>query len=92
MAECALNKEDQRLAALYEYNVLDTQPEESFDRITRLVKLALRVPTSVVSLVDRDRQWFKSRQGIDTIETPRNISFCTHTIQSDEPMIIPNAL
>jgi diguanylate cyclase (GGDEF)-like protein len=92
MAECALDKEDQRLAALYEYNVLDTQPEESFDRITRLVKLALRVPTSVVSLVDRDRQWFKSRQGTDTIETPRNISFCTHTIQSDEPMIIPNAL
>src|SRR5579863_7996979 len=92
MADCGLDREDQRLASLYEYNVLDTQPEESFDRITRLVKLSLRVPTSVVSLVDRDRQWFKSRQGTDTIETPRSISFCTHTIQRDEPMVIPNAL
>jgi diguanylate cyclase (GGDEF)-like protein len=92
MAECGLDFEDQRLAALYEYDVLDTPPEESFDRITRLVKLSLGVPTSVVSLVDRDRQWFKSRQGMEAAETPRNISFCTHTIQKDEPLIIPNAL
>jgi diguanylate cyclase (GGDEF)-like protein len=92
MAECALDFEDQRLAALYEYDVLDTPPEESFDRITRLVKMTLGVPTSVVSLVDRDRQWFKSRQGMEAAETPRNISFCTHTIQKDEPLIVPNAL
>jgi diguanylate cyclase (GGDEF)-like protein len=92
MAECALDFEDQRLAALYEYDVLDTPPEESFDRITRLVKMTLGVPTSVVSLVDRDRQWFKSRQGMEASETPRNISFCTHTIQKDEPLIVPNAL
>jgi diguanylate cyclase (GGDEF)-like protein len=84
--------EDARLAALYQYDVLDTAPEESFDRITRLVRLSLGVPTSVVSLVDRDRQWFKSRQGCDDQETPRNISFCTHTIQQDEPLVIPNAL
>jgi hypothetical protein len=92
MAECGLDFEDARLAALYEYDVLDTPPEESFDRITRLVKLSLGVPTSVVSLVDRDRQWFKSRQGTDTVETPRSISFCTHTIQKDEPLIVTNAL
>jgi diguanylate cyclase (GGDEF)-like protein len=84
--------EDQRLAALYEYDVLDTAPEESFDRITRLVRLTLGVETSVVSLVDKDRQWFKSRQGTDTVETPRSVSFCTHTIQRDEPLVIPNAL
>jgi diguanylate cyclase (GGDEF)-like protein len=84
--------EDQRLAALYQYDVLDTAPEESFDRITRLVRLTLGVETSVVSLVDKDRQWFKSRQGTDTVETPRSISFCTHTIQQDEPLVIPNAL
>ncbi len=92
MAECGTDREDQRLAALYEYNVLDTPPEESFDRITRLVRISLGVPTSVVSLVDRDRQWFKSRQGMDAAETPRNISFCTHTIQKDEPLIVTNAL
>jgi diguanylate cyclase (GGDEF)-like protein len=92
MAECALDLEDQRLAALYEYDVLDTPPEESFDRITRLVRLTLGVATSVVSLVDRDRQWFKSRQGMEAAETPRDISFCTHTIQKDEPLIVPNAL
>jgi diguanylate cyclase (GGDEF)-like protein len=89
MAECGFDLEDKRLAALYEYDVLDTPPEESFDRITRLVKLSLGVPTSVVSLVDRG---FKSRQGTETIETPRNISFCTHTIQKDEPLIVTNAL
>jgi diguanylate cyclase (GGDEF)-like protein len=92
MAEHGPEFEDQRLAALYEYNVLDTPPEESFDRITRLVRLTLGVETSVVSLVDKDRQWFKSRQGTETIETPRSISFCTHTIQQNEPLIIPNAL
>ena len=92
MSECRLNFEDQRLAALYSYDVLDTQPEESFDRITRLVRMTLGTPIAVVSLVDRDRQWFKSRQGTDTVETPRGISFCTHTIQTDEPLIIPNAL
>jgi diguanylate cyclase (GGDEF)-like protein len=92
MAEGGIEFEDQRLAALYEYDVLDTPPEESFDRITRLVKLSLGVPTSVVSLVDRDRQWFKSRQGMEAAETPRSISFCTHTIQKDEPLIVTNAI
>jgi diguanylate cyclase (GGDEF)-like protein len=92
MSECRLNFEDQRLAALYSYDVLDTQPEESFDRITRLVRMTLGTPIAVVSLVDRDRQWFKSRQGTDRVETPRSISFCTHTIQTDEPLIIPDAL
>ena len=54
--------------------------------------MTLGTPIAVVSLVDRDRQWFKSRQGTDTVETPRNISFCTHTIQKDEPLVVPNAL
>ena len=92
MSECRLDFEDKRLAALYSYDVLDTQPEESFDRITRLVRMTVGTPIAVVSLVDRDRQWFKSRQGTDTVETPRNISFCTHTIQRDEPLVVPNAL
>ena len=92
MVQLQLGIEDQRLAALYEYDVLDTPPEESFDRITRLVRITLGVPTSMVSLVDRDRQWFKSRQGTETIQSPRDISFCTHTIQQDEPLIVTDAL
>ncbi len=81
-----------RLAALHRYNVLDTAPEESFDRITRVAKSALQMPIVLVSLVDADRQWFKSRQGLDTIETPRDVSFCTHTIKRNEPMMIKDAL
>ena len=91
MPEDAASFEDLRLAALYEYDVLDSQPEESFDRITRLVKVTLGTPIAVVSLVDRDRQWFKSCQGMDAMETPRVISFCTHTIQANEPLIVPDA-
>jgi GAF domain-containing protein len=91
-ATCALNTEDERLRALYRYDVLDSHPEESFDRITRLAKLALQAPIAMVSLVDRDRQWFKSRVGIETTETARNISFCTHTIRKDEPLVVPDAL
>src|SRR5215207_9863516 len=81
LAQCNIGGEDSRLAALHRYDVLDTQPEQVFDRITRLVKVVLEMPMAVVSLVDRDRQWFKSRQGVKAAETPRNISFCTHTIQ-----------
>jgi diguanylate cyclase (GGDEF)-like protein len=92
MSYCELSIEDQRLAALYEYDILDTPPEESFDRITRLVKVTMRTPIAVVSLVDRDRQWFKSRQGTEMMETKRDISFCTQTIQRNEPLVIPNAL
>jgi diguanylate cyclase (GGDEF)-like protein len=83
--------EDQRLAALYDYEVLDSQPEEAFDRITRLVRITLGTPIAVVSLVDRNRQWFKSRVGTATVETPRDISFCTHTIQTDQPLIVQDA-
>jgi diguanylate cyclase (GGDEF)-like protein len=84
--------ESDRLAALQRYDVLDTPPEESFDRITRLAKSALQMPIVLVSLVDADRQWFKSKQGLDAAETPRDISFCTHAIERDEPLIINNAL
>jgi diguanylate cyclase (GGDEF)-like protein len=81
-----------RLAALRHYNILDTAPEETFDRITRLAKNLLQTPIVLVSLVDSDRQWFKSRQGYDLLETPRAISFCTHAIQQDAPLIVPDAL
>jgi diguanylate cyclase (GGDEF)-like protein len=90
-AKCNPGGEDARLAALHRYEVLDTEPEEAFDKITRLIKTVLGMPMVVVSLVDRDRQWFKSRQGVTASETPRNISFCNHTIESTEPLIVPDA-
>jgi GAF domain-containing protein len=71
--------------------VLDTEPEEAFDRITRLAKTVLQMPMVVVSLVDRDRQWFKSRQGVGATQTPRDISFCTHTIQDTRPLVVTDA-
>jgi len=91
LARCNVGGEDARLAALYRYDVLNTRPEESFDRITRLVKVVLEMPMAVVSLIDRDRQWFKSKQGVRTSETPRSISFCTHTIQGTTPLIVNDA-
>jgi diguanylate cyclase (GGDEF)-like protein len=88
----AASDEESRLAALYELEVLDSPPEEAFDRITRIARAALGAPMAMISLVDRDRQWFKSRQGLDVDETPRHFSFCTHTIGRTEPLIVPDAL
>lgn len=79
------------MAALKRYEILDTQPEGPFDRITALVRNALNVPMAAVSLMDGDRQWFKSRQGLDVCETARDISFCTHTIGGRDPMIVRDA-
>lgn len=89
--QCYVDGEAARLQALHRYEILDTEPEEAFDRITRLVKSVLHMPMAVVSLVDGDRQWFKSRQGVSATETPRAISFCTHTIRDTEPLVVPDA-
>jgi diguanylate cyclase (GGDEF)-like protein len=89
---CNAGGESARIAALHRYEVLDSPPEEAFDRITRLVKTVLKMPMAVVSLVDRDRQWFKSRQGVAAAQTARDISFCTHAIMGTEPLIVPDSL
>ncbi len=81
-----------RLAALTRYDILDTAEECAFDRITELVRTVLGVPMSAVSLIDTDRQWFKSHAGIDVRETPREIAFCDHAIRAREPMIVADAL
>jgi diguanylate cyclase (GGDEF)-like protein len=91
LTDCNIGGEDARLAALHRYGLLDTPPDEAFDRIARLVKVVLETPMAVVSLVDRERQWFKSKQGMKVSETPRNASFCTHTIQSTKPLIVNDA-
>ncbi|CAN7383769.1 putative bifunctional diguanylate cyclase/phosphodiesterase [Massilia sp. LjRoot122] len=83
--------EAQRLAALHATRLLGSPPEETFDRITRTAARLLDVPIALVSLIDKDRQWFKSRTGLDASETPREISFCGHAILADEPLVVPDA-
>ncbi len=87
MTDEKLMDEAGRLAALGRYEVLDTPKEAGFDRITHLVKAVMNVPICSVTLIDSDRQWFKSCVGIDIAGTPRKISFCTHTIQQREPLL-----
>jgi diguanylate cyclase (GGDEF)-like protein len=84
--------EDDRLRTLREYRILDTDPDESFERITRIVSAALHVPMAAITLVDTDRQWFKSRIGIDIEETPRSASFCAHTMIGETAMLVPDTL
>jgi sigma-B regulation protein RsbU (phosphoserine phosphatase) len=82
--------ESERLEALRSLKLLDTGPEDRFDRITRLAAEFFRVPTAYVAFIDSDRQWFKSRVGLCPNETARNTSFCQYTIQRDEPLVIPD--
>lgn len=79
------------MAALERYQVLDTPAEPAFDRITQLVRAILGVPICAVSLIDNDRQWFKSHPGLDVSETPRGVAFCDHTIRDRIPMIVNDA-
>lgn len=87
------SKEPQRLQALQSTGLLDSIPEERFDRITRLCSTMFNVPISLVSLVDKDRQWFKSNTGLPgATETPRDHAFCAHAILEDGVMVVPDAL
>ena len=72
--------EEQRLRNLYDLKLLDTPAEERFERITRLVREFFEVPIALITLIDKERQWFKSSQGLDVPETPRSTSFCSYTI------------
>ena len=82
--------EDVRLAALRDLSILDTPPEERFDRITRVAAALANVPIALVSLIDEERQWFKSCIGLDVNETSRELAFCAHVVASREPMIVPD--
>ena len=86
----ATQDEERRLAALNDLGILDTPAEERFDRITRLAASIFKAPMALVSLVDRERQWFKSARGLDLFETPRETSFCAHAINSREVLVIPD--
>lgn len=83
--------EARRHAVLLDLNLLDTPPQASFDRITRMATHLFKVPIALVSLVDTDRQWFKSRVGVTLTETPRSVSFCAHAILQDDVMVVRDA-
>ncbi|AWJ93132.1 two-component hybrid sensor and regulator (plasmid) [Azospirillum baldaniorum] len=80
-----------RLEVLKAYRILDTDPEPEFDTITKLAAGVFDTPIVLVSLVDAGRQWFKSRQGLDIVQTPRDVAFCAHAILQDEPLVVPDA-
>lgn len=83
--------EKTRIDALRALNILDSSPEERFDRITRLARRMFGVPVALVSLIDADRQWFLSSFGLEAKETSRDISFCGHAILGDEIFTVPDA-
>ncbi|MFN9535456.1 MAG: GAF domain-containing protein [Pseudanabaena sp.] len=88
--EIPLNESD-RLAALDRYKILDTIPEQVYDDLAQLAADICGTPIALISLVDKDRQWFKSRVGVDVSETPRDISFCSHAVAANAILNVPDA-
>ncbi|GAP97373.1 GAF domain-containing protein [Leptolyngbya sp. NIES-2104] len=87
-----LAHEADRLEALKQYQILDTPPEQTYDDFTLLASYICEVPIALISLVDSERQWFKSKVGLEVNETPRDVAFCNTTILSPEILIVSDAL
>lgn len=83
--------ESKRLNVLWQYDVLDTVPEEIFDDLTELAASICEAPIALISLVDEKRQWFKSKVGTTLRETSRDVSFCAHAIKQPDLFIVPDA-
>jgi len=81
-----------RVAALEKYAILDTEPEQAFDDLTLLASYVCKTPIAMISLVDEDRQWFKSKIGISISETAREVAFCSIAIQQSDVMVVPDTL
>lgn len=84
--------EEARIIALDKYAILDTDPEQSFDDLTLMASFVCKTPIALISLVDEDRQWFKSRVGMKASETSRDIAFCSTAILQSEVFVVPDAL
>ena len=83
--------ESQRLDALRRLLILDTPPEERFDRLVAFAAQEFQVPTALISLVDANRQWFKACVGLDARETARDVSFCSHALDMPDVLVVPDA-
>ena len=83
-------EEEFRLSTLHGLNLLDTPAEDRFDRLVRIAQRLFNVPIALISLIDSERQWFKSAVGVDVAETPRSLSFCGHAILEDEMLVVPD--
>ena len=84
--------EAQRLEALYRYRILDTDAEADYDDFTRLAAQICEAPIALVTLIDRERQWYKAHYGFDFSETSRDMGFCSHAILQSEPLVVNDAL
>jgi GAF domain-containing protein len=84
--------EKARILALQKYAILDTDPEQCFDDLTLLASYVCKTPMALISLVDEDRQWFKSRVGVEASETSRDIAFCSTAILQSDIFVVPDAL
>jgi len=92
MTTPAPKTEAARVAALQKYAILDTEPEQAFDDLVLLASFICNTPIALISLVDENRQWFKSKVGISISETPREISFCAAAIQQPDVFVVPDTL
>src|SRR4029077_19537987 len=81
-----------RVEALEKYAILETEPEQAFDDLTLLASYVCKTPIALISLVDENRQWFKSKIGITASETPRQVAFCSVAIEHSEVMVVPDTL